>query len=168
MLPLVLTIAISVWFIHLITRPFQSVASTGVALVLLLGLIIFLGFFGEWLLTRWIVRTLKRTPIVGRLYRSLADMIDLVLSPRGQSFTEVVWVPFWDDRLVIGLIAHETNEKVSVFVPGALNSAFGFVILVDRAILVPCSMSVEDAIRYQVSCGIIGSGEVRELVATDA
>lgn len=157
MLPLILTIGLLAWLVHLVTAPFKTLAGTGVVLTLLLGAIVFLGFVGERLLTRLIVRSLKRVPIIGKLYRLLSDMIDLVLSPKGQSFSEVVWVPFWDNRLVIGLVAHENEDKVSVFIPGALNSAFGFVVLVDRSLLLPCHVSVEEAIRYQVSCGMIGS-----------
>lgn len=162
LLPLVLTVWLSFWFIKLITRPFESMASSGVALLLLVAFIIFVGFIGERLVVHYILRIghllLKKTPIIGKVYKSLSDVTNMVLAPKGQSFTEVVWIPFWDGRMVIGLVAHENSELVSVFVPGALNSAFGFVVLVERATLMKCEMTVEEAVRYQVSCGMIGTG----------
>lgn len=166
-MPVVLTVWLSVWFIKLVTRPFESVAGTGIALMGLFSLIVFTGFIGERLFVHYILRLghvmLRKLPLVGKVYKSFSDVTQMVLSPKGHSFSEVVWIPFWDGMNVIGLVAHENDDHVSVFVPGALNSAFGFVVLVKREKLIPCEMSVEEAIRYQVSCGMIGESQFQSL-----
>lgn len=141
-------------------------ALLGLALVIflvgILGRMFFLkylGWGGEYLI--------HRIPVVSGIYKGTQEIVMTILGPSkpDAGFSSVVWVPFpHANTLSIGLIISgnlppesdpEHRELISVFVPGTPNPAMGFMLLFRPDQLIPVGISVEEALKFVVSCGVI-------------
>lgn len=144
----------------------------GVVLLLLLLSIFVVGCVGRHFLVEWLLHLgdwlLHRTPFVNRVYKSCKDLVHSVLSPSSQTFSKVVLVPYpHREHQSIGLITKDAFEipveglphLVPVFVPGTPNPSVGFLLLFEPKDIVPTDLSIEDAMKFVVSCGIVTPGK---------
>lgn len=141
-----------------------------IALLLSLFLLtVFVGFLGRLFLVNALFqfgdRFIHSVPFANKIYKAVQDVIKNLMSQDTPSFSQVVQVPFPHERsVVIGFITkeeekiveeHATQTNVSVFVPGTPNPMMGFVLLVPAHKVQKLSLTVEQAVKFIVSCGVI-------------
>lgn len=185
LMPFVVTIAVIVFVIKLITNPFMSPVSTWlnnyefsfsvtfvsrlIILVSFIGITMLVGMLGRWFLFGKLVSfgefLIQRIPVVKTIYKSFQDVVQTVFNKAENSFSEVVLVPFPHAKAhSIGLITRnaakeETDldykELIPVFVPGTPNPTMGFLLFFRKEQLTPINMGVKDALKFLVSCGVV-------------
>jgi uncharacterized membrane protein len=112
---------------------------------------------------------LNRIPIFRSVYNSVKQVSDTILSPNGQAFRQAVLVEFprvgaWSVGFVVGTPGDEIttllgDEPQSVFVPTAPNPTSGYIIIVGPDQIRPLHMSVDEALRFIVSLGVVVPGK---------
>ena len=137
-------------------------------LVLAMGLLLTGVFatniFGQWWLRQW-NRLLHQIPIVRSVYSSVKQVSDTLFSSSGNAFREAVLVQYprhgsWTIAFVTGkpsgeVAHHLPGPFVSVYVPTTPNPTSGFFLMMPRADVVPLSMSVDEALKYIISMGVV-------------
>jgi uncharacterized membrane protein len=145
----------------------RKVPGLGVA-VMLLGLLL-TGMFATNMVGQWSLRQghrlLNKIPIVKSIYSSVKQVSDTLFSSSGQAFGEAVLVQYpragaWTIAFVTGrpggeVAAHLGTDCVSVYVPTTPNPTSGFFLMVPRADVVTLAMSVDDALKYVISMGVV-------------
>lgn len=134
-----------------------------VVVVALTGLLV-RNFIGERLLVYW-EAMLGRIPIVGTIYSSVKQVSDTILSPNGQAFRQALLVQYpradvWTIAFQTGTPSDEVSRRVgvdmvSVYVPTTPNPTSGFFLMVPRAETIELNMSVDEALKYVVSMGVV-------------
>ena len=124
-------------------------------------------FIGERLVLWWEL-LLNRIPIVRSIYSSVKQVSDTILSPNGQAFRKAVLVQYprqgmWTIAFLTGtpgpgVAEHLPGEHVSIYVPTTPNPTSGFFIMLPKADLVELDMSVDAALKYIVSMGVVAPG----------
>ena len=121
-------------------------------------------FIGQHLV-RWWEALLHRIPVVRSIYQSVKQISDTVFSPSGQAFRQAVLVQYprpgsWTIGFLTGtpggeIAQHLGNEMVSLYVPTTPNPTSGFFLMVPKADVTELDMSVEDALKYLISMGVV-------------
>jgi uncharacterized membrane protein len=134
------------------------------AVIVLLTGVLTANIVGAWLLKLW-EAILKRIPIVSTIYSSVKQVSDTVLSPNGQAFRKAVLVQYpragcWTIAFVTGapgpgVAEHLAGEHVSVYVPTTPNPTSGFFLIIPKDEVVEVDMSVDTALKYIVSMGVV-------------
>ncbi|MDP2004508.1 MAG: DUF502 domain-containing protein [Rubrivivax sp.] len=139
--------------------------------VMVLGLL-FTGVFaanivGQWWLRQW-DRLLGKIPIVKSIYNSVKQVSDTLFSTNGNAFREAVLVQYprqgsWTIAFVTGKPGGEVAERlpgdyVSVYVPTTPNPTSGFFLMMPRSDILELKMSVDEALKYVISMGVVGPG----------
>ena len=119
---------------------------------------------GQWALNRG-HRLLNRIPIVKSIYSSVQQVSDTLFSSSGNAFREAVLVEYpragaWTIAFVTGrpsgeTAAHLPGEHLSIYVPTTPNPTSGFFLMVRRADVKPLAMSVDEALKYVISMGVV-------------
>lgn len=138
--------------------------------VLVMGVVLLLtgmfasNMFGQWWL-RQSSRVLHKIPIVRSVYSSVKQVSDTLFSSSGNAFREAVLVQYprqgsWTIAFVTGkpggeVATHLTGAYVSVYVPTTPNPTSGFFLMMPRADVVPLAMSVDEALKYIISMGVV-------------
>lgn len=145
----------------------KQVPGLGV-IVMVLGLIV-TGVFatnivGQWWLTRG-SRLLNRIPIVKSIYSSVKQVSDTLFSSSGNAFREAVLVQYprqgsWTIAFVTGKPGGEAGEHLrgdylSLYVPTTPNPTSGFFLMVPRSDVIELAMSVDEALKYIISMGVV-------------
>ncbi|NGX58247.1 MAG: hypothetical protein K940chlam3_01152 [Chlamydiae bacterium] len=136
-------------------------------------ILLFLGFFTILIgiLTRWFVinyliklgdKILHRIPFINTLYITFQDVFQTIFRSESSSFKQVVILPFPNrDSKTLGLVTceeiavSENDKRVAVFVPTTPNPTSGYLLMVKEDDLIYLDLSVEDALKYVISCGVI-------------
>lgn len=151
----------------------MNIPGLGVILTLavLLGTgVLAANFFGAWLFKSgdWV---LSRIPLFNIVYNSVKQVSDTLLSSSGKAFTRSVLVPYphpgvWALGFVTGtppqgLLDSLEGEGplVSVYIPTSPSPASGYVLMVPEKLLRPSGLSVDDALKYIVSLGVVAPPE---------
>ena len=123
--------------------------------------------FGQWWLRQWDA-ILGKIPIVKSIYNSVKQVSDTLFSSSGNAFREAVLVQYprhgsWTIAFVTGkpggeVAAHLAGEYVSVYVPTTPNPTSGFFLMMARADVLPLNMSVDEALKYVISMGVVAPG----------
>ncbi|GMV02370.1 MAG: DUF502 domain-containing protein [Burkholderiaceae bacterium] len=121
-------------------------------------------FIGERLLIYW-EALLGRIPIVRSIYSSVKQVSDTILSPNGQAFRRALLVQYpragvWTIAFQTGTPADEVRrrvgiEMISVYVPTTPNPTSGFFLMMPRTETIELDMSVDEALKYVVSMGVV-------------
>jgi uncharacterized membrane protein len=137
-----------------------------VALMLLTGVFV-TNMFGQWWLRQW-NGMMGRIPIVKSIYSSVKQVSDTLFSSSGQAFREAVLVQYpragsWTIAFVTGrpggeVARHLPGEHVSVYVPTTPNPTSGFFLMMPRSDVVTLTMSVDEALKYIISMGVVVPG----------
>ena len=152
---------------HGFIESLRNVPGLGV-IVLLVGLLLTGAFaaniVGQWWLAQghWL---LKRIPIVKSIYSSVKQVSDTLFSSSGNAFREAVLVQYprqgsWTIAFVTGkpggeAAQHLSGDYVSVYVPTTPNPTSGFFLMVPRADVIVLKMSVDEALKYVISMGVV-------------
>lgn len=128
---------------------------------------------GQWWLARW-DGFMARIPIVKSIYSSVKQVSDTLFSTSGNAFRQAVMVEYpragsWTIAFVTGTPAgevagHLPGDHISVYVPTTPNPTSGFFLMVPRAEVHPLRMSVDEALKYIISMGVVapaGNGSGR-------
>ena len=153
----------------------------GIGIVLLITLLIIIGMFTTGFIGKFFVRLgdfiVSKMPLVSSIYSLLKQLFETVLSPKSQSFKEAVLLEYprkgiWIIGFLAGSATGELVQKIpeknmlSIFIPTTPNPTSGFLILVPQKDIIKLKMSVEDALKYVVSCGIVvPEEEKRKLIS---
>ncbi|TAK74086.1 MAG: DUF502 domain-containing protein [Aquabacterium sp.] len=142
--------------------PGLSVAVVVLALFLTGALVA--NIFGQWLLNRW-DRLVQKIPIVKSIYTSVKQVSDTLFSSSGQAFREAVLVQYpregsWTIAFVTGkpggVVAEQLQgDHLSLYVPTTPNPTSGFMLIVPRADVRALDMSVDEALKYIISMGVV-------------
>ncbi len=144
----------------------------GMGVILTLAIILFVGalarnFIGRRLFVWW-EALVTRIPFVSAIYSSVKQVSDTLLSPSGQAFRKPVLVEFpragsWTVGFVVGspggpLLGTLAGEHASVYVPTAPNPTSGYVLIVPVAEVIDLDISVDEALKFVVSMGVVAPG----------
>jgi uncharacterized membrane protein len=120
--------------------------------------------FGQWWLTQG-SRLLNKIPIVKSIYSSVKQVSDTLFSSSGNAFREAVLVEYprqgsWTIAFVTGkpsgeAAQHLTGDYLSLYVPTTPNPTSGFFLMVPRADVKGLNMSVDEALKYVISMGVV-------------
>lgn len=115
-------------------------------------------------------RILARMPVVSGLYAAVKQIFETVLAKKSNSFREVVLVEWprqgmWTIAFVTAAVegeikTHTGNDTIAVYVPTTPNPTSGYLMFVPRRDAITLDMSVEDAIKYVISTGIVAPTEL--------
>ena len=155
---------------HASIQYLRTVPGLGV-IVMLLGLLLTGVFatniFGQWWLRQG-HRLLNKIPIVKSIYSSVKQVSDTLFSSSGNAFREAVLVQYpragsWTIAFVTGKPGgeaghHLRGEYLSVYVPTTPNPTSGFFLMLPRADVIALEMSVDDALKYVISMGVVAPG----------
>ncbi|MDE2297885.1 MAG: DUF502 domain-containing protein [Burkholderiales bacterium] len=137
-------------------------------IVMLLGLLI-TGVFATNMVGQWWLRqgsrVLSKIPIVKSIYNSVKQVSDTLFSSTGNAFREAVLVQYprhgsWTIAFVTGrpggeAALHLPGDYLSVYVPTTPNPTSGFFLMVPRADVIVLQMSVDEALKYVISMGVV-------------
>ena len=137
-------------------------------IVMLLGLLI-TGVFATNIVGQWWLRqgsrVLSKIPIVKSIYNSVKQVSDTLFSSTGNAFREAVLVQYprhgsWTIAFVTGrpggeAALHLPGDYLSVYVPTTPNPTSGFFLMVPRADVIVLQMSVDEALKYVISMGVV-------------
>lgn len=114
---------------------------------------------------RWWERLLARIPIVRSIYLSVKQVSDTLFSSKGQSFRQVVLIEFpqrgqWTLGFVVGTPGPEIArgigaDVITVYVPTAPNPTSGYVVIVPPSEVREIDISVDDALKFHLSLGVV-------------
>lgn len=135
-----------------------------VIVILLTGLVT-ANFIGQRLLKFW-EAVLTRIPVVKSVYSSVKQVSDTLFSSSGEAFRKALLVQYprqgtWTIAFLTGTprgdaARHLPGDFVSVYVPTTPNPTSGFFLMMPRADVIELDMSVDDALKYVVSMGVVG------------
>lgn len=146
--------------------------------IILVSLTIAAGSLGRSYFLNTILRLgdylIHRIPIVNKIYKASQEVVKTLFDSKSSNFSQVVLVPFPNETArSIGFLTNEEinsehahENKLSVFVPGTPNPTIGFMIVFKREQLVFLDMSVEEALKLIVSCGVAVENRPVENLAT--
>jgi uncharacterized membrane protein len=113
-------------------------------------------------------QVLHRIPVVNSIYSSVKQISDTLFSSSGQAFRKALLVRWphegmWTIAFLTGrpgadLQAHLHGDFISVYVPTTPNPTGGYFVLVARKDVVELDMSVDDALKYIISMGVVPPG----------
>ncbi len=145
----------------------RHIPGLGVILVaiVILGTGLFVAnMFGQWWLRQW-HRLMTRIPVVRSIYSSVKQVSDTLFSGNGQAFSKALLIQYpragaWTIAFVTGkpegeVSCHLQGDFVSVYVPTTPNPTSGFFLMVPRADVVELNMSVDEALKYVISMGVV-------------
>ena len=108
---------------------------------------------------------LGRIPVVKSIYYSVKQVSDTLFSGNGDAFRQVLLVRYphaeaWSIAFQTGEPAHDVSSRlpedyVAVFIPTAPSPVNGFFFFVRRADTIVLDMSVDEALKYIVSMGVV-------------
>ncbi len=111
---------------------------------------------------------LTRIPFVKSIYSSVKQVSDTLLSPSGQAFRKALLVQFpregsWTIAFLTGspggdVANHLQGDYVSVYVPTTPNPTGGYFLMMRKVDVIELDMSVDDALKYIISMGVVVPG----------
>ncbi len=145
-----------------------------VLVVFLTGLLA-ANFIGQRLVRFW-EGVLARIPVVKSIYYGVKQVSDTVLADTGQAFRKVLLVQYprngsWTIAFQTGrpggdVVNHLRGEYVSVYVPTTPNPTSGFFLMMPRSDVVELDMTVDEALKYVISMGVVSPAGGREAKVT--
>ena len=141
----------------------------GLGVIVMLSGLLLTGVFATNMLGQWALRqgsrVLSKIPIVKSIYSSVKQVSDTLFSSSGNAFREAVLVQYprhgsWTIAFVTGrpggeAALHLPGDYLSVYVPTTPNPTSGFFLMVPRADVIVLQMSVDEALKYVISMGVV-------------
>ena len=134
-----------------------------VVIVLLTGLFA-TNFFGAQLIEIW-HDILHRIPVVNSIYSSVKQISDTLFSSSGQAFRKALLVQWprenmWTIAFLTGtpgpgVARFLPADCLAVYVPTTPNPTGGYFVIVARKDVIELDMSVDQALKYVISMGVV-------------
>ena len=141
----------------------------GLGTILTLLIIFFTGlatrnFIGKRVIMAW-EAVLIRIPVVNAIYSSVKQVSDTLFSSSGNAFRKALLVEYprkgcWTIAFLTGAPGGDVKnylqgDYVSLYVPTTPNPTSGFFLMVPRADTIELDMTVDAALKYIVSMGVV-------------
>ncbi|QID18512.1 DUF502 domain-containing protein [Nitrogeniibacter mangrovi] len=184
-IPLVITFMVLAWIVGTLDRILLwipeawqpravlgvNIPGAGVAITLLIVLVT--GLIGANVLGQRIVQLweaiLARIPVVKSIYYGVKQVSDTLFSSSSQAFRKALLVQYprqgsWTIAFLTGrpggdAARHLPGDFVSIYVPTTPNPTSGFFLMVPRADVIELDMSVDEALKYIISMGVVAPGK---------
>jgi uncharacterized membrane protein len=141
----------------------------GLGVLLALAILLTVGAITSNIIGRKLVEfgdaILHRIPVVRSIYSSVKQVSDTLFSPSGNAFRTAVLVQWprpdvWTIAFVTGapggdVANHLPGDWLSVYVPTTPNPTGGYFVMLRRSECVELRMSVDEALRYVISMGVV-------------
>src|SRR5688572_11669945 len=121
-------------------------------------------FFGAQLVEIW-HDILHRIPVVNSIYSSVKQISDTLFSSSGQAFRKALLVQWphqgmWTIAFLTGtpgggVSRYLPDDCLSVYVPTTPNPTGGYFVIVKRKDVVELDMTVDQALKYIISMGVV-------------
>ncbi|HYF41353.1 MAG TPA: DUF502 domain-containing protein [Ramlibacter sp.] len=121
-------------------------------------------FLGKKLVVWWDA-ILNRIPVVRSIYSSVKKVSDTLFSESGNAFRTAVLVQWpradvWTIGFVTGspggdVTNYLVGDYLSVYVPTTPNPTGGYFVMLRRSDCIELKMSVDEALRYVISMGVV-------------
>lgn len=184
LVPLAVTVWLLNWIIGTLDQTLQILPADwhpdkllgfhlpGFGVLLALAIVLSIGafasnFFGR-ILVSWWDALLSRIPIVRSIYSSVKQVSDTLFSENGNAFRkallvqwprEGVWTIAFQTGMPGGDVAnHLRGDYLSVYVPTTPNPTGGYFVMLKKADCVELKMSVDEALTYVISMGVVAPG----------
>ena len=151
------------------TENWLGVHIPGLGAILTIGIVFATGvfarnFFGAQLVELW-HEILHRIPVVNSIYSSVKQISDTLFSSSGQAFRKALLVQWpmegmWTIAFLTGtpggdVANHLPPECIAVYVPTTPNPTGGYFVIVARKDVIELDMSVDQALKYIISMGVV-------------
>ena len=184
LVPLAVTVWLLNWFIGTLDQTLQILPGSwhpdkllgvhipGFGVLLALAIVLVIGaiasnFLGRKLVSWWDA-LLGRIPIVRSIYSSVKQVSDTLFSENGNAFRkallvqwprEGVWTIAFQTGIPGGDVAnHLTGDYMSVYVPTTPNPTGGYFVMLRKSDCIELQMSVDEALTYVISMGVVVPG----------
>jgi uncharacterized membrane protein len=148
----------------------------GMGVLLTLVIVFATGVFGANLIGGRLVQfwheVLHRIPVVSSIYSSVKQVSDTLFSSGGQAFRKALLVQWpregaWTIAFLTGtpggdVANHLQGDYVSVYVPTTPNPTGGYFVMLAREDVIELDMSVDEALKYIISMGVVAPGQKAE------
>jgi uncharacterized membrane protein len=182
--PVAITIGVLQWIIGTLDRTLLilpeawqpdrliGVHIPGFGVLLTLAILLAVGavvsnFMGKKLVI-WGDTLVSRIPVVRSIYSSVKQVSDTLFSPSGNAFRTAVLVQWprtdvWTIGFVTGLPGGDVanylvGDYLSVYVPTTPNPTGGYFVMLRKSDCIELKMSVDDALKYVISMGVVVPG----------
>ncbi len=182
--PLVITLGVLNWIIGTLDQTLWLLPDDwqkwlfdhkvrGLGVLLTLAILLVVGavasnFVGKRLLG-WGDAVVRRIPVVRSIYSSVKQVSDTLFSENGNAFRTAVLVQWpregvWTIAFVTGTPGADVLEHMGggdylgVYVPTTPNPTGGYFVMLKRSDCIELKMSVDDALKYIVSMGVVVPG----------
>ncbi|MEB0056130.1 MULTISPECIES: DUF502 domain-containing protein [unclassified Variovorax] len=182
--PLVITLGVLNWIIGTLDQTLWLLPDDwqkwlfdhkvrGLGVLLTLAILLAVGavasnFVGKRLLG-WGDAVVRRIPVVRSIYSSVKQVSDTLFSENGNAFRTAVLVQWpreglWTIAFVTGTPGADVLEHMGggdylgVYVPTTPNPTGGYFVMLKRSDCIELKMSVDDALKYIVSMGVVVPG----------
>ncbi|MDX9974875.1 MAG: DUF502 domain-containing protein [FCB group bacterium] len=179
LVPLTVSVKVFVWAVAFMDNILKPAAQKylgegyvfGIGIVLLLIITFCVGvvaqnYFGRKLVDL-VERLFDRLPFIRVVYSACKQLLEPFSNDRGYSLQQVVLIEYpMKDRYCVGFLANDDagmrgEEKlVSVFIPSN-HLHLGYLVVMPERDVTRLDMSVEEALKMTVSCGIVISKPFR-------
>lgn len=132
--------------------------------LLLVTGIVATNIFGQRVVA-WSEALLDKIPLVRSIYNAAKQMSNAIFANNGQAFRKVLMFEYprkgmWSVGFQTGEATNEINqhigsEMVSVYIPTTPNPTSGFIILVPKQEVVELSMTIDEALKFIISLGVM-------------
>ena len=154
------------------TENWLGVHVPGMGVVMTLVIVFLTGLLATNLLgaklLQWGEDALNRIPVVRSIYSSVKQISDTLFSSSGQAFRKAVLVRWphqgmWTIAFLTGIPGgdvanHLKGDYLSVYVPTTPNPTGGYFVMVARKDVIELDMSVDEALKYIISMGVVPPG----------
>jgi len=178
-------LGITIWVLHFLVTSLDSILLLfpeaarpealfgfnipGIGVLIAFGILLVTGmlaanFLGQRLIRGW-EAVLTRIPFVKSIYSSVKQVSDTVLSDQGTAFRKALLVEFprpgcWTIAFLTGapsdaVADHLRGDFVSIYVPTTPNPTGGYFVMVSRESIRELDMSVDEALKYIISMGVV-------------
>ncbi|MBI3530974.1 MAG: hypothetical protein CK604_04080 [Curvibacter sp. PD_MW3] len=182
--PLGITVWVLEWVVSTLDKTLQILPNAwqpdqllglhipGLGVIFALAVVLAIGamasnFVGNKLVTWWHA-LLHRIPVVRSIYSGVKQVSDTLFSEKGNAFRKALLVQWpregmWTIGFLTGtpggdLLKHLDGEYLSVYVPTTPNPTGGYFIMLKKSDCIELEMSVDEALTYVISMGVIVPG----------
>jgi uncharacterized membrane protein len=181
LVPIMITVAVINWVVSTLDETLRILPAQwqpelligfyipGLGVVFALVILLLIGaatsnFIGKKLVNWW-DGLLNRIPVVRSVYAAVKQVSDTLFSDKGNAFRKALLIQWpreglWTVAFLTGKPGHSVGQQlgdgyISVYVPTTPNPTSGYMMLVREADCRPLDMSVDEALTYVISMGVI-------------
>lgn len=153
-------------------HPYLNLTGLFIAIMLIYLAGVLLGnFVGKSLYAR-VERLITRIPGFKQVYPHVKQVVDMIMGEKKMAFSKVVIVEYprpgiWTVGFLTGNSIREIdkiagNTVVSVFIPTSPTPFTGFTINLPKDKVFELAMSIEEALRFVITAGVLAPGDMLE------